>query len=57
MHAQRMGMYISAFHQHPEGVLLGFVHFQRDSIEAGKQLKKARITIPSRPGTPNSPGN
>lgn len=49
MHAQRMSMYISAFHQHPEGVLLGFIHFQRESIEAGKQLKQVRKAMLPRP--------
>lgn len=37
MHAQRVSMFISAFHQYPEGVLLGFVHFQRETIDVNKR--------------------
>nr|WP_321400185.1 multiheme c-type cytochrome [uncultured Desulfobacter sp.] len=37
MHAQRMGMYISAFHQSPEGVLLELIHFKRATMAVQKQ--------------------
>lgn len=40
MHAQRMGMYISAFHQHPEGVLLELIHFNRATMAVQKQQSK-----------------
>lgn len=41
MHAQRINTYVSAFHQHPEGVLLGFVHFKKEMNEVKKEIKKA----------------
>jgi hypothetical protein len=40
MHAQRMGMYISAFHQYPEGVLSELIHFKRATMAVQKQQPK-----------------
>ncbi len=40
MHAQRMSMYISAFHQHPEGVLLEMIHFKRATMEIEKNISE-----------------
>lgn len=40
MHAQRMSMYINAFHQYPEGVLLEMIHFKRSTMENEKNLNK-----------------
>lgn len=39
MHAQRMSMYIDAFHQHPEGVLLKFIHFKRAIMAVEKEIR------------------
>ncbi len=44
MHAQRMGMYISAFHQSPEGVLLELIHFKRATMAVQKQQPE-KMTI------------
>lgn len=41
MHAQRMSMYIDAFHQYPEGILLEFIHFKRESLDLKKQIRSA----------------
>jgi len=41
MHAQRMSMYINAFHQYPEGVLLEMIHFKRSTMENEKNLNKS----------------
>ncbi|MBW1963251.1 MAG: cytochrome c3 family protein [Deltaproteobacteria bacterium] len=41
MHAQRMSMYIDAFHQYPEGILLEFVHFKREILDLKKRIKTA----------------
>ena len=33
MHAQRISMYVNAFHQYPEGVLLEMIHFKRATMD------------------------
>lgn len=42
MHAQRMGMYINAFHQNPEGVLLDFIHFKRETMALKKSIQQKK---------------
>lgn len=42
MHAQRINTYVSAFHQHPEGVLLGFVHFKKAMNETRKEVRAVK---------------
>jgi len=37
MHAQRMSIYIDAFHQYPEGILLGLIHFKRETMSIEKK--------------------
>ncbi len=43
MHAQRLSMYINAFHQNPEGVLLELIHFKRATMENEKNTPKQGI--------------
>jgi hypothetical protein len=38
MHAQRMSMYVDAFHQFPEGILLELIHFKRETLDLKKKI-------------------
>ncbi len=43
MHAQRMSMYINAFHQYPEGILLEMIHFKGATMELQKNTSEQSI--------------
>ncbi len=46
IHAQRMSMYIHAFHQNPEDVLLNFIHLKGVSRDIKKIIKLNNVSLP-----------
>jgi len=45
VHAQRMSLYINAFHQYPEGVLTQWLHLQQTLRDVKKKQPKSKRKI------------